>query len=184
MNTRSSKLFALVDVAEKMIAGEIDPIAGSWEIVALRWQVANENSHVFDAFIGIDSEADNLRLGDRALWSDEFLRERDREYAEYARSLQPEIADDCRALLAVIVPWLRACPVCGFAASRPPYDAAGEPSYEQCRSCGFEFGVTENAGYDIAEWRRRWVAVGMPFRRPPAPPHWDPALQMGAAGIT
>ena len=191
MNARTAKLFALVDVGEKMISGEVDPVAGSREIAHLSpggdeaTYAAYADQGPFAPFISIDLQADDydVWIGDRTLWSDEFVQDRDLRYAEYARSLQPEIAEHCRALLAVITPWLRACPVCGFGTSKPPYDAAGEPSFEQCRSCGFEFGVTENAGYDVEEWRRRWRAEGMPFRHPPVPSDWDPAVQLAAAGI-
>jgi len=182
---RRSKLFTLVDTAKKMISGEIGPIEGSRTITRLRFDVGDGENEVFYPFIGIDSESDDIVVGDRSLWAEAFLNEIDRRYEAYERALRPGIAEDCRALLAVLLPRLNECPVCGFVGSgRPPYDAAGVPSYETCPSCGFEFGVTDVIGYDVAEWRRRWIRDGMPFRHPPSLPGWDPEAQMRAAKLT
>jgi hypothetical protein len=181
---RRSKLFTLVDVAKKMIAGEIGPIEGSRTIARLRFDVDDEENEVFYPFIGIDSQSDDIVVGDRSLWAEAFLNEIDRRYEAYERDLRPGIAEDCRALLAVFLPTLHECPACGFVGSGPPtYDAAGVPSYETCRSCGMEFGVTDVI-YDVAEWRRRWIRDGMPFRHPPPPQGWDPEAQMRDAKLT
>lgn len=56
------------------------------------------------------------------------------------------------------------CPVCGFAGlDRPPYSADGEPSFQMCDRCEFEFGFDDSdlASKDvlkgeianIARWR-------------------------------
>jgi hypothetical protein len=182
---RRTKLFALVDVAEKIIAGEVGPIEGSRTICRLRCDVDDEDDDVFTPFIGIDSESDDLVVGNRALWSEAFLEDRDRRYEAYEEALRPSIAEDCRALIAVLASKLQECPACGFTGwERPPYDAAGTPSYETCACCAFQFGFTDVFEYDSAEWRRRWIQDGMPFRRPPAPPGWDPVRQMRAAKLT
>lgn len=76
------------------------------------------------------------------------------------------------------------CPVCGFdglAAKpyetwppppaqvlSPPYeDLLGQPSYEVCPRCGFEFGNDDNPGtsspLSFEEYRERWVARGEPW---------------------
>lgn len=56
------------------------------------------------------------------------------------------------------------CPVCGYPALHdPPRSASGGASYEICPSCGFEFGVTDDdLGFTYDEWRKQWVALGMP----------------------
>jgi hypothetical protein len=185
MTFRRRTLFALVDVAQKMLAGEIGPIEGSRRICRMHVDLADDDTDVFGPFVLIDSESDDIVIGNRALWSDAFLEDIDRRYEAYVRALSPGIADDCRALLEAILPRLHECPACGFTGSdRPPYDAQGAPSYETCRCCGMEFGVTDVIEYDAAEWRRRWIQDGMPFRRPPPPPGWEPAAQIRAAGLT
>ena len=185
MAYRRSALFTLIDVAKKMIAGGIGPIEGSRTITSLRFDVGDEDNAVFNPFIGINAESDDVVVNNRALWAEAFLEDIDRRYEAYERTLRPGIAQDCRALLAVFLPRLRECPVCGFSGlDKPSYDAAGTPSYETCASCAFEFGVTEVMGYDVTEWRRRWIQDGMPFRSPPAPDDWDPVAQMLAAKVT
>jgi hypothetical protein len=77
----------------------------------------------------------------------------------------------------------RQCPVCGYPAlDEPAYSpVTGLGSYEICSSCGYEFGVTDDdrqIGHD--EWRRRWVADGMPWRADgivTPPRNWDPSGQ-------
>lgn len=77
------------------------------------------------------------------------------------------------------------CPVCGLAtldappyelwppppaiALRPPYvDALGDPSYEVCPVCGYEFGFDDDPGAGMQgesfdEYHRQWVAAGHPL---------------------
>lgn len=76
------------------------------------------------------------------------------------------------------------CPVCGYALlKRPPRDGRSA-SDEICPSCGYQFGYTDD-DLDITyvEWRRRWVAQGMPFRSEKyrgLPKDWDPVRQLAA----
>jgi hypothetical protein len=43
VNARLTKLYAMVDVAEKMISGEIDPVAGSRKVSNLRTNVEGDD---------------------------------------------------------------------------------------------------------------------------------------------
>lgn len=76
------------------------------------------------------------------------------------------------------------CPACGYPGLQelPRSPCTGGGSYEICPSCGFEFGVTDDdLGYTYDDWRRRWVADGMPWRSQgiePPPPDWDPGRQL------
>lgn len=168
-----------------MIAGEVGPIEGSRMICRLRYDVHDDDEDAYTPFIAIDSESDDLVVGNRDLWDKAEFEDRDRRYKAYDEALRPGIAEDCRALLAVVVRKLHECPACGFTGSdRPPYDVAGAPSYETCACCAFQIGLTDVFEYDSAEWRRRWIQDAMPFRRPPAPPGWDPVRQMRAARLT
>ena len=83
------------------------------------------------------------------------------------------------------------CPVCGYdglttppyrtwppptdVVLRPPYeDALGQPSYEVCPRCGFEFGNDDNPGTGAPEsweeYRRDWEAHGSPWFDPARAP--------------
>lgn len=99
------------------------------------------------------------------------------------------------------------CPVCGYAhlAQRPyakmrsfppgetlepPYSTfLGEPSYEVCACCGFEFGNddepgTGHAGASFAEYRTRWMKDGAQWFNPALKPAgWDVHHQLRAARL-
>ncbi len=78
-------------------------------------------------------------------------------------------------------PKSRTCPVCGYPdLAEPPRSPTGGASYEICPSCGFQFGVTDDDdGISYDEWRRRWVAEGMPWSSSQSEPAgWDPAEQL------
>lgn len=50
------------------------------------------------------------------------------------------------------------CPVCGYdGLVEPPFDSDGNPSYEICSCCGYEFGFDE-ATYQ--EYRKTWIDRG------------------------
>ena len=73
------------------------------------------------------------------------------------------------------------CPVCAYPDLDDPPRQAGSPSDEICPSCGFQFGYTDDdSGYTYAEWRRKWVAEGMPWSEIgiEEPPGWDPGSQL------
>jgi hypothetical protein len=79
---------------------------------------------------------------------------------------------------------LYACPVCGHPGLTskpyerwpppadgpltPPYEETlGQPSYEVCPRCGFEFGNDDNPGtsdpVSFEEYRRQWERRGRPW---------------------
>jgi len=185
MTDRRQALLSMADTAKKMLAGMVGPIEGARRIVSLSWAVGDDDNRVLDPFRGIDSESDDLVVGDRSLWARAYLDDMDRRYAAYEAVLQPGIAADCEALLALVEPILHECPSCGFSPlAELPYDTAGEPSYESCPCCDFQPGVTDEIGYDSAEWRKRWIARGMQFCRPPIPIEWNAAEQLNRVGLS
>ncbi len=73
------------------------------------------------------------------------------------------------------------CPVCGYPGlEERPRSAGGDPSYEICPSCGFEFGVSDDSdGLSYQDWRIQWIAHGMIWSgSAPAPTFWDPKTQV------
>jgi hypothetical protein len=74
------------------------------------------------------------------------------------------------------------CPVCGYPdLEEPARFADGNPSWEICPSCGFEFGYDDDeAGDSYADWRQRWIENGMRWwsRSHRKPPGWDPHAQL------
>ena len=81
------------------------------------------------------------------------------------------------------------CPACGYPdLDEPPRTGSGGGSYEICDSCGFEYGVTDDdEGFTYAQWRRRWIAKGMPWEADgiaPRPVGWDPKAQVASLEST
>lgn len=53
------------------------------------------------------------------------------------------------------------CIVCGFnELEEPPYEE-GDPSFEVCPCCGFQYGFDDlDQGYTFAEYREKWISEG------------------------
>jgi hypothetical protein len=69
------------------------------------------------------------------------------------------------------------CPVCGYPELTDDPKRLG--SFEICRSCGFQFGVSDR-GITHDQWRKQWIESGMLWnskgRKPPE--NWDPKTQL------
>jgi hypothetical protein len=143
MNSTLRARIEMADVAKKMASGETGAIVGSRRIVQLWKRAGAPDDDVFLPFISNDAQSDDVEVGNRALWSPEFIERIDQQFGRYEQSAKRGIAEDCSALLAYLTPLLSACPACGGQCASPPYDAAGDPSYETCSSCGFVPGVSD-----------------------------------------
>lgn len=83
------------------------------------------------------------------------------------------------------------CPVCGFELDFEPWRGVdlSDPSFRNCPSCIIEFGFHDDphaCGKKgsreslWADWRKAWLAEGMPWRGPSElkPKDWDPQFQL------
>jgi hypothetical protein len=73
------------------------------------------------------------------------------------------------------------CPVCGWdQLTEEPYDRDGNPSYEICPCCGFEFGFDDGSRQEtFAVYRKKWLEKGATWFDPDAcPAHWDLSRQL------
>lgn len=183
MLQRRAAIFALVTVAEKALAREIDSIECAMQITRLLWNVDDPNRDLFLPFRGVASEADNAVVGDRTLWAQAFLDECDQRYKEVESHYRSMIDESCAELIAEYRPKLCACPACGFVAAIPPYAADGTPSYTECACCAFMFVLELVDDNEFGIWRRRWIRAGMPFRGSPVPADFEPHAQMRAASL-
>ena len=99
------------------------------------------------------------------------------------------------------------CPACGYSGLKaPPYTALmhgpvpdalsppycqyfGEPSYEVCDCCGFEFGNDDDPGTSLpvsfGAYRAAWISDGAKwFNASKMPMEWTLERQLQAAAIT
>lgn len=74
------------------------------------------------------------------------------------------------------------CPACGYPGLfEEPRSESGGGSYENCPSCGFEYGYTdEDLGFSYEGWRARWIEAGARWQDSsrPAPLGWDATHQL------
>jgi hypothetical protein len=75
------------------------------------------------------------------------------------------------------------CPVCGYEKLyEPAYSRRGNPSFEYCPCCVFQFGVTDDdKGYTYEQWRKKWISEGMVWdslTKTHPPDGWDPVKQL------
>ena len=73
------------------------------------------------------------------------------------------------------------CPVCGYdKLAEEPYDQDGNPSYEICNCCGFEFGFDdESEGNSFESYRQKWIDDGVKWFSDKAKPEaWDLKKQL------
>ncbi len=73
------------------------------------------------------------------------------------------------------------CPVCGYnELDEAPYDNNGNPSYNICDCCGFEFGYDDGSEeISFKEYRKKWIDEGSKwFRSEKKPKIWNLSNQL------
>jgi hypothetical protein len=98
--------------------------------------------------------------------------------------------ENLRVMIAVLKSQEHRCPVCGYLLGFRAW-ADDSPSYEICPSCGIQFGYTDWAGGNedrraevYRQWRKEWIAAGMPWWSAQAsPPDWNPVQQLQSIGF-
>jgi len=68
------------------------------------------------------------------------------------------------------------CPVCGYdGLEELPYNEYGNPSYEICHCCGFEYGFDDlDQGYSFKKYREDWIEDGKKWFSPEnKPDNWN-----------
>lgn len=68
------------------------------------------------------------------------------------------------------------CPICGYdKLTEEPFDKDGNPSYEICNCCGFEFGYDDGSeGVSPDIYRKEWIKQGVKwFNIKVKPNNWD-----------
>jgi len=93
------------EIFERYFAGTIHPIAACREILKLRNLFNEPFGDDFEHLSALVSEFDHLPVGDeRAYWSPEALREKDRELAQLLEQDPQEIAELLQRLHSQLVP--------------------------------------------------------------------------------
>ena len=90
----------LVSVARAMLAGRLELIDGVRRITKLRANMPDPDGAVFDVIRGVDSETDDLPVGEeRALWDSKALAEKDIVRQEYVEKVRAVVLDACARIV-------------------------------------------------------------------------------------
>jgi hypothetical protein len=91
----------VVDIASKMIDGQIGIIDGSRQLSRLRNSVSDlDFDEDFMVFVAIDSETDDLPVGsERQYWADSALAMKDQEIKDAELSFREQALTGCKRLI-------------------------------------------------------------------------------------
>jgi hypothetical protein len=84
-------------ICESILRGEIGVIAGSRRITSLGFELFDNHDEDFIPFVAIDSETDHLPVdGERKNWSNDSLKRKDKEIAEFESISKEEAFKACK----------------------------------------------------------------------------------------
>jgi len=90
----------IVAAALSILSGELGIVAGARQLAELRFEIGAANDPDFIFFLGVDSETDDLPLGDvRSHWNPDALKSKDAELAAYESVVREKAFAICRNLI-------------------------------------------------------------------------------------
>ena len=90
----------IVAAAQSILSGEIGVIAGARQLCGLGHQIGADRDPDFLFFIGVDSESDDLPIGEiRKHWNPDALLDKDAELAAYEARVRERALTACRSLI-------------------------------------------------------------------------------------
>ena len=101
LTSDSGALARAIEIGRRTLAGDLDPLQACRDMAILRTHIPSVPREAIDAIIAVASEVDDLPLGvEREQWSEEALKAKDAEAAEYrarvgtvVRNAMKEIVD-------------------------------------------------------------------------------------------
>src|SRR5688572_26248176 len=101
METLDSIRQRIADVADEMLNGKTDLLEGCRIIVSQRSRLPEINDDLFDVFVGVESELDDVPVGrTRDIWAHESLALEDSQKNPYLAKVADRLDDACKTLLA------------------------------------------------------------------------------------
>lgn len=90
----------IIKIANEIINDQKNLIERCRLITKLIYKAGMEDDRIFDPIIAIESETDDIPLGDvRKLWDKDALKEKDKEIKEYETRNEQLIIDTCRNIV-------------------------------------------------------------------------------------
>jgi hypothetical protein len=89
-----------IEVARRVLTGELGVIEGSRALSAMRWEFGHDVTDHFSPFVAIASETDDLPVGAvRSLWDLAALVRKDLEIERSEQFYRPQALEACRVLI-------------------------------------------------------------------------------------
>ena len=93
----------VIEIATAMLDETMDLVAGCRRLCSLRHDLDARYDELFDPIVGFESQTDHHPVGDlRALYSQDYLRQLDRELAEYLDVATPEVLAACKRIIEAL----------------------------------------------------------------------------------
>jgi len=90
----------IVAVAQGMLDGDIDLVAGCRKLVSLHRQAGNPDDPAISTIVGIESETEEFPVGAaREFWAEADLARKDEELFQYLELARPILIEACREIL-------------------------------------------------------------------------------------
>ena len=99
-NKTQSERAQVVEIAKRMLSGEIDLIAGSRKLSDLRHAIGESENPAFFPIVGFESETDDYPVGEqRQQYDQNELKRLDKEMQDYIEQVKPAVLAACRRIL-------------------------------------------------------------------------------------
>lgn len=90
----------IVAIAKSIISGDLGIVAGARQLAGWRFDVDAENDSDFLFFLAVDSETDDLPVGEvRSRWNPEALKAKDAELQKFETSVRNRAIEACHSLI-------------------------------------------------------------------------------------
>ena len=91
------------EIATRTLNGECDPLLACRDLASLRTQLLHVPEDIFDVFVAVASEVDELPIGaERSNWVPDALRVKDLEAQSYREQVNASVVTALRQLLGAL----------------------------------------------------------------------------------
>ena len=93
----------IITIAEGMLSGKIDLIAGSRKLCNLRHGIGESENPAFLPIIGFESQTDDYPVGEqRQQYNQNYLQQLDKETQDFVEQAKPALLAACRRILEML----------------------------------------------------------------------------------
>lgn len=91
----------IVSAARCIVENRCQLFEACRKIAELRWELPDPDADLFDVFVAVACETEDLPIGEqRQYWNSESLKRKDAEGAEYEKQVRPVVLEAAKEVLA------------------------------------------------------------------------------------